>query len=231
MTEAKENRVSEIRTAGSLGPPLPKEPRAIEKHGPESDTERLGRVLGLAVAALEEEQIPYVLIGGVASSGLGRPRATQDIDVFVKPQDASRTLRALAARGFETEETDRRWIYKGFRENVQVDIIFHTVGGIYLDQTMLDRSIEGMYLGQSVRYVPPEDLCIIKALVYDEATPRHWYDALGVLAATEIDWDYLVKRSQRARRRILSLLLYAQSIDIEVPNRVIRNLFERIYNS
>ena len=46
-----------------------------------------------------------------------------------------------------------------------------------------------------------------------------------------MDWDYLIKRSQRARRRLLSLLLYAQSIDIDVPNRVIRTLFERIYNS
>jgi predicted nucleotidyltransferase len=196
-----------------------------------ADMSRLGRVLGLAVSAMEEEGIPYVLIGGVASMGLGRPRTTQDIDLFIKPQDASRALHALAKRGFSTEETDKRWIFKGFKEDVQVDLIFHTVGGIYLDRRMLERSVEGTFEGQQVRFVPPEDLLIIKALVYDEATPRHWYDALGILSATEIDWEYLIERSRRAQRRVLSLLVYAQSIDIDVPNRVIRALFQRIYDN
>jgi predicted nucleotidyltransferase len=163
--------------------------------------------------------------------GLGRPRTTQDIDLFVRPHDAPRALQALAARGFATEETDKRWIFKGFKEDVQVDVIFHTVGGIYLDQQMLDRSVEGTFEGQQVRFVPPEDLLLIKALVYDEATPRHWYDALGILSVAEIDWDYLIQRSRRARRRMLSLLVYAQSIDIDVPTRVIRALFDRIYNN
>jgi predicted nucleotidyltransferase len=195
------------------------------------DMDRLGRVLGLAVTALEEEQIPYALIGGVASSGLGRPRTTHDIDVFVKPQDAPRALRALADRGFETEETDYKWIFKGFLDGIQVDVIFNTVGGIYLDREMLERSVEGKFAGQQVRFVPPEDLLIIKALVHDEATPRHWFDALGILAVTELDWDYLIRRARRAQNRVLSLLLYAQSVDIHVPARVIRSLFYRSFES
>ena len=40
------------------------------------------------VAALEEAGIPYVLMGGVASATVGRPRITHDIDVFVRPADA-----------------------------------------------------------------------------------------------------------------------------------------------
>ncbi len=204
---------------------------AVAFHGPPSDTTRLGRVLAQAIAAVEEQGIPYVLIGGIASSGLGRPRTTKDIDLFVKPEDARRSLAALAARGFHTEETDGRWIFKAFREDIQVDVIFNTVGGIYLDREMLARAVTGSFHGHLARFVPPEDLVVIKALVHDESTPRHWYDALGILTAVEIDWDYLLQRSRRAQRRVLSLLLYAQSVDIGIPNRVIRALYQRIYNS
>jgi predicted nucleotidyltransferase len=217
-------------TAASLEWDKPASNNAPREERP-IDTARLGTVLALAVAALEEESIPYVLIGGVASSGLGRPRTTGDIDMFVRPSDAHRALDALSAHGFRTEETDPRWIYKAFKDAVQVDIIFNTVGGIYLDRAMLERAVDGLFEGQAVRFVPPEDLLIIKALVHDESTPRHWYDALGILAASDLDWDYLVDRSRRARRRVLSLLLYAQSLDIDVPNWVIRTLVSRIYDS
>jgi predicted nucleotidyltransferase len=215
---------------------LQSSPKAIEREssaldGPATDLERLGRVLRLAVAAIEEAGIPYALIGGVASSGLGRPRTTHDIDFFVKPHDADRALEALAASGFTTERTDAKWIYKAFREEIQVDIIFYTVGGIYFDREMYEHSVEGEFEGLKVRFVPPEDLLIIKAVVHDEATPRHWYDALGILAASDLDWDYLIRRARRAQHRVLSLLLYAQSKDLAVPNRVIRRLFENIYNS
>ena len=96
---------------------------------------------------------------------------------------------------------------------------------------MYEHSVEGEFEGLKVRFVPPEDLLIIKAVVHDEATPRHWYDALGILAASDLDWDYLIRRARRAQHRVLSLLLYAQSKDLAVPNRVIRRLFENIYNS
>jgi len=46
-----------------------------------------------------------------------------------------------------------------------------------------------------------------------------------VLASRELDWPYLVERARRGPRRILSLLLYAQSIDLAVPDRVIEELW------
>jgi predicted nucleotidyltransferase len=226
-----ERDLARVRRASPVAPPAAIERDSAADVGSATDLARLGRVLRLAVAAIEEAGVPYVLIGGVASSGLGRPRTTHDIDFFVKPHDAERALAALAASGFATERTDAKWIYKAFKDDIQVDIIFYTMGGIYFDREMHEHSVEGEFEGLKVRFVPPEDLLIIKAVVHDEATPRHWYDALGILAVSELDWDYLLRRSRRAQHRVLSLLLYAQSIDIAVPNRVIRSLFERIYNS
>lgn len=62
-----------------------------------------------------------------------------------------------------------------------------------------------------------------------EDTSRYWYDAAAIIAATELDWDYLVARArQHGARRLLSLLLFATSIDIVVPSGPIETLYEAI---
>jgi hypothetical protein len=71
-------------------------------------------------------------------------------------------------------------------------------------------------------------------MIHDEDTPRHWYDALGILAnatSEEIDWDYLLFRARQGPRRVLSLLLYAQSCDLVVPTGVVSALYEQITGS
>ena len=61
-------------------------------------------------------------------------------------------------------------------------------------------------------------------IVAAEAQPRHWYDALGIVATTDLDWRYLMRRARHGIRRVLSFLLYAQSVDLPVPSWVIRDL-------
>ncbi len=70
---------------------------------------------------------------------------------------------------------------------------------------------------------------IIKCAVHYEGGPHHWHDALAILSHATIDWNYLLKRSRRAPRRLLALLLYAQSSDILIPNSMIVNLFHHIF--
>jgi predicted nucleotidyltransferase len=188
------------------------------------------RVLGEAVAALDGRKIVYALMGGIASTGLGRPRWTHDIDVFVRPGEAEAALEALGASGFKTERTDPTWLFKAFKEDVLVDIIFHSTGGFYYEEEMIARSVERDFKGHRVRLIAPEDLLIIKAAVHDERGPRHWHDALGVLAVSDLDWDYLLKRARQAPRRVLSLLVYAHSLDMAVPNAVVRKLFHDVYD-
>ncbi|MFS8606432.1 MAG: nucleotidyltransferase [Gammaproteobacteria bacterium] len=170
-------------------------------------------------------------MGGIASTGLGRPRWTHDIDVFVRPSGADAALDALADASFETERTDPAWLFKAFKQSVMVDVIFHSTGGFYLDDEMLARSVERQFLGHRLRLIAPEDLLVIKAAVHDERGPRHWHDALGVIGVNDLDWDYLLRRARRAPRRVLSLLVYAHSLDINVPNYVVRELYRQIYES
>src|SRR5439155_3429113 len=85
---------------------------------------RLATTVADAATALEDAEIPYALMGGLAASVYGRPRATDDIDVLVKPTDAKRALDALGAAGFDTEETNPKWIYKATRGGLTVDLMF-----------------------------------------------------------------------------------------------------------
>lgn len=185
-------------------------------------------VLADVTAALEQDGVEHVVIGGIASSVLGRPRTTRDIDVFLQPHAADPALAALDKHGFTTDRLDPNWIFKAYKDGVMVDVIFSTRYGVYLDEEMLRRSRIESFRGARVRVIAPEDLLVIKAIAHDEAAAKHWYDALGLLGDEALDWDYLLRRAQRGCRRVLSLLLYAQSIDYWVPERVIRTLMLRI---
>jgi Domain of unknown function (DUF1814). len=186
-------------------------------------------VLREAVQAVERAGYPFLVLGGLASSLVGRPRWTHDIDFLVRPDDARDILEALRAAGFRTEETDPVWIFKAFKQDVMVDVIFMVTGGIYLDQEMEQRSILREYEGLPVRIPSPEDQVVIKAIVHREETSRHWFDALAILGRAELEWEYVLQRARLGARRVLALLIYAQSSDILVPNWVIRRLFEEVY--
>jgi len=196
----------------------------------ETDPVVIDAVLADVVRILDSARLPYVTIGGTASWVHGRPRSSGDIDLLVRPSDAPRALEALAEHGFDTELTDEHWLYKAFRDNVLVDVLFRSSGDIFLDDEMLARSRVESFRGLRLRLVPAEDLLVIKALAHREDTPRHWYDALGIIAASDLDWDYVLRRARKGPRRVLSLLVYATSVDLHVPEGAIRRLFHSVFD-
>jgi predicted nucleotidyltransferase len=204
-------------------------PGATSHKGFDAGSDDVHAALSDVITAVEGAGIPYVLIGGLASSVLGRGRCTGDIDLLVKPEDARPVLRVLEPHGFETEEINPHWLFKATRGGVLVDVLFKTTGDIYLDDEMLERAVTRTFRDVPVRVVAPEDLVVIKAIVHNEETPRHWHDALGIVAAGPLDWDYLVRRARKSPRRVLSLLLYALSIDLVVPPEPIRRLYELLF--
>src|SRR5262245_40309662 len=105
-----------------------------EATGPEhaADEVAFERVLGETIAVLEGAMVPHVFMGGIGAATHGRPRWTHDIDVFVRPEDAGRAIQVLADAGFRTELTYPDWLYKAFRDDVMVDVIFKSFGGILL---------------------------------------------------------------------------------------------------
>jgi hypothetical protein len=182
-----------------------------------------------ALKAAEGSGCAFLVLGGLASSLVGRPRWTHDIDLLVRADDARAVLDAFRVAGFDTEETDPVWLFKAFKRDVMVDIIFMITGGIYLDRDMEEHAMEREYEGLRIRIPSAEDQVVIKAIVHREETSRHWFDALAILGRADLNWDYLLHRARVGARRVLALLIYAQSSDILVPTRVIQRLYEEVY--
>jgi predicted nucleotidyltransferase len=185
-------------------------------------------VLGRARDALDGN-VDWCLIGGVACAIYGRPRWSYDIDLFVGEPDSLTALDLLGDAGFATDELDPSWIYKAIDRGVLVDVIFKTAGDIYLDDEFAEHIRRERFHGVEVAAASPEDLVVIKAIVNKEGRPRHWYDALAIIARNELDWDYLEQRSRYALRRVASLLVYAQSLDLPVPAAPVQRLLEQAY--
>lgn len=186
-------------------------------------------VLGDVNDIVHELGVDFLLIGGIGSTALGRERMTNDIDLFVRPDDAITLLQRFDERGFETQRTDPNWIFKAFRDGVIIDIIFKAQGSIFLDDEMIARAQQVTFHGVSLPIAPPEDMIVMKAICADEDSPRHWFDALGLIDASDLDWAYLLHRARKGPRRVASLLLYAQADDLPVPGHALPELLELVY--
>ena len=150
--------------------------------------------------------------------------------MFVRPGDVPRVRTALEAAGFDVMEHDPAWLVKAWKRGVLVDVIFRSSGDIYLDDEMLRRRWTAEYKGVVTPLVAPEDLLVIKALTAAESNPQHWYDAMAIISRCELDWEYLLLRAhQTGPRRILSLLLFAESSDLLVPSNAVQALFEAVH--
>jgi predicted nucleotidyltransferase len=188
--------------------------------------ETVTEVVAAVVAALHAAEVPFVVVGGLVTAAVSRPRTTDDIDVFVQPHHAGAALDGLEAAGFDVERTDPMWLYKAWLDGVLVDVIFRSTGDIYLDDEMLARATWQDCRGTRARMISAEDLLVIKAVTTTENGSHHWYDALGIIGRTPLDWAYVVRRARQAGpRRVLSLLLYAESNDLAVPSDVVEELF------
>ena len=193
------------------------------------DAALFSEVLGEAIGTVERADITYAVFGSIASFAYGRPDASGDIDLLIRPHEADRALDAFAEAGFDVERNDPAWIYKAWRSGVLVDLIFRTKGDIPLDDEILSHARLVEYAGRLIRLVSPEDAMILEATGNQSQEPQRWENALGILAHSPIDWEYVERRARFAARRTLALLIYAQSNDLIVPDRTIRSLFDSVY--
>jgi predicted nucleotidyltransferase len=193
------------------------------------ETEVFRRLLAEAIKIVEDEGCPYVVAGSIASAYWGRPASVGDVDLVIDPTDAKRLLKRFDTESFETEETNPQWLYKATKYGKTVDLIFEMEGPFYLDDPMIDHSVIDEVEGTRLRVMSAEDFVLSQAMAFEEDRKDYWFNALGVLSTASIDWDYLVERASRGPRRTLSLMLFAQSKDLAIPDSAIRSLFEATY--
>lgn len=116
------------------------------------------------LAALNGEGAEYLVVGAHAVAYHGRPRASKDLDVWVRPspENAERVFRAAAKFGANMhgtsagDFTDEDLIFQIGVEPVRIDIIT-AIDGVSFD-TAWPRRREAAYAGVPVNVIDIEDL-------------------------------------------------------------------------
>jgi predicted nucleotidyltransferase len=151
-----------------------------------------------AGAALQDAGVPFVLAGGLAAWARGGPESEHDVDFLVKPEDAERSLQALANAGMKTERPPEGWLYKAYSGDALIDLIFNPSGGPVTDE-VLQRGDELEVMAMPLRVASLEDVMVTKLLAVTEQEPD--YRSVLELARSlreQIDWDDVRERTSES---------------------------------
>ncbi len=183
-------------------------------------------ILQPIIERLERLGVRYHVGGSIASSALGTPRSTLDVDLVaeLRPQHVTQLL-PLSAWFYLDEEAIRTAIDARrafnlihFDTALKIDV-FVPEDHWFTDAEMARARTLATESGSCLRVKSPEDLILRKLLWYRharETSERQWTDVLGVLRvqAATIDVTYL--RESGARLGLDALLSRAlQEAEIE----------------
>ncbi|HEX2392755.1 MAG TPA: nucleotidyltransferase [Solirubrobacterales bacterium] len=148
-----------------------------------------------AVAALEEESVPYLLGGGLGCWARGGPPSSNDIDLMLKREDAERAQRALAAAGMRPEDPPEQWLLKAWAGELLIDLIFEPSGVAVTDEAIA-RGDELNVAGMRIRVMALDDILVTKLLALDEHS-ADYRDLLAIARALreQIEWPVLRERT------------------------------------
>jgi hypothetical protein len=144
-----------------------------------------------AVAALEEQGVPYLLGGGLGCWARGGPPSSNDIDLMVKPEDAEQAQEALVEAGMRAEDPPEHWLLKAWDGEILVDLIFEP-SGMRIDDEAIGRGEELSVMAMQMRVMDLGDILVTKLFALDE----HSADYRDLILITrslreQIDWARL----------------------------------------
>jgi hypothetical protein len=136
---------------------------------------------------LDVTKAPFMVIGGVAASILGRPRLTQDVDALtILPEaDWANVVSTAASHGIlprienplDFARRSRVLLMRHAASGINIDLTF---GRLPFEQAAIDHSENHDIGGLRVRLPRVEDLLIMKAIA---RRPKDLQDIEGLLAA------------------------------------------------
>lgn len=160
-----------------------------------SGFQALTDTLKVAVAALREAGVPFMLGGSLAAWARGGPEPEKDLDLMVKPEDAEAALRILAGAGLRPERPPEEWLYKAWRDEVLIDVIFFP-SGLELTDEVLGRAETMPVMAVATPVMDLEDMLVTMLYALDEHALD--YSALLAIARSlreQIDWPELQART------------------------------------
>lgn len=151
--------------------------------------------LRIAVAALRDGRVPFVLGGSLAAWVRGGPEPQHDLDLMLRPADAERALKVLEDAGMRTEHPPEEWLYKAWHDDVMIDLIFHP-SGLEMTDEVFERADLLPVLAVATPVMALEDVLATKLHALDE----HSLDYTNLVAIArsvreQIDWPQLRART------------------------------------
>src|SRR5918994_6187044 len=162
---------------------------------PSDDFPELLDAMKRAAAVLRDEEVPYMLGGGLAAWARGGPPTEHDIDFFIREEDSERALGALEAAGMSPERPPEGWLFKAWAGDKLVDLIFHPSGGP-IDDGYFERAEELEVAAQTMPVASLADVLTTKLMALNEQQP----DLASVLELArslreQIDWAHVRTRT------------------------------------
>jgi len=154
-----------------------------------------------ALGVLRNEGLDFLLGGGFARAGYtGHWRDTKDIDFYIRPADREREQHALKKAGFadyyEKLPYDRSWIYRSYKGNVIVDVIWAMANQrAQVDEPWFQHAPEFTIRGERLLLVPPEELLWCKLYII-QRDRCDWTDIFNLVHehGPRMDWKRLIER-------------------------------------
>jgi hypothetical protein len=146
----------------------------------------------------KKENVPYMIIGGLANAIWGNPRATLDIDVTIWVlEDQIQKLLAILERRytFMVEEpvdfiSKTRVLPVKSNENLRIDIIF---GALPFEKDAIDRAVDVMVGDFSIRFCTAEDLILLK-IISERSKDLEDVRSIFHFQKKKLDYTYLEPR-------------------------------------
>jgi len=170
---------------------------------------------------MEQSQVPYLIIGGLAVSVIGEPRMTQDIDliVSVEKQNVHTLLESAINSGFELNikrelhRVKETGTFRLNRGHFYADVI---IASTLLEESAFTRVQRIKLVNKIASFPSPEDLVLFKIIV---GRDKDMLDARSIIIRHKmrLDCDYLKRWAQS---------ISDEAEDITIWNRLMKLLGE-----
>jgi hypothetical protein len=187
----------------------------------EPSFEDIEQTLKRSAAALKEADIPFLLGGSLACWARGGPETTNDLDLFVKPDDAERALAALVAQGMRAEQPPEDWLVKAWDGDVLVDLIFKPLS-LAIDDELLQQAERMSVFSIDMGVMRLEDVVATKLMSLND----HYLDYSALLQMSravreQVDWNEVRGRTAESpyARAFFALLAELEILPDATPAR------------
>jgi predicted nucleotidyltransferase len=138
------------------------------------------------LAALDDAGIEYALVGGLAVAVWGAPRATQDIDLLVRPESVDAIVAAIEPLGFRF-----RALPMTFSDGMQLQRVSKIEHGVLLtvDLLLVNGQLESAWASRRQLDVDGTPICVIsrEALIQMKLAAGRTRDVQDVERLEEVD--------------------------------------------